>query len=379
MASPPGTGVAILGLPDLAALRGDWDALADRCPEHYLSQTWGWATTAWHTVAAPRGRTLHILTMRSEGRLVAVWPLVTYRDEGLRMIRQLGAEGSEYVSPLVEPGPDVGQRMASLVRAASTLGADVLFLPHVLRGGLFSTLLERHRIRAFEYDISPTPWIARRDYREWSDYVATLSPSHRARLRNRRRRLDKQGKLSFGVERSPIDATDIDRMLLLKLRWIDQRRVFNGWIGTPEYRAFLLAKTSAASGRDDLTFFTLRLDGRLIAAQLNAVGPTRVEFMIGVFDEHWTRDSPGEVLMEECVRWAFDNGLDFDFRIGDEPYKFRWARRDTISSAWRVALSLRGLIALGVWRLRLKARRLGLGRLVRPWRHAVVAPRNQQG
>lgn len=364
-------GVTVVGPADLVGLRKDWDSLADRCPGGYLSQSWRWAAAAWHTVAEPRGHKLHIVVLRNEGRLVAVLPLVSFRTRNLQVVRPLGSESSEYSSPLVEPGPNASDCMARIFKEAARFG-DILSLPHVRRDEAFAEFVSRYRFRAHEDNLLSTPWLDRRDYREWPEYLASLSTSHLAGLRRKHRRLGEQGSLSFDVERSPIPEAEIDMVLSLKQRWMDRNQVDNPWIATPEYRAFLLAVTSGSVDRDGLTLFTLRLDGRLVAVQLNAVDAKRVEFLIGAFDEQWGRYSPGEILMQACLCWAFENGLDFDFRIGSEPYKFNWARRDTITSDWRVALSARGFAAVTVRKLHRKAQRLrmrlGLGRFFRPFR-----------
>jgi CelD/BcsL family acetyltransferase involved in cellulose biosynthesis len=367
--------VTVVGPADLPELRNDWDSLAGRCPARYLSQSWRWAAAAWHTVAQPRGRKLHIVVLRNEGRLVAVFPLVSFRTRQLKVVRPLGSESSEYSSPLVEPGPHYSEYMTRIFKAAARFG-DVLLLPHVRRDEAFAEFIGHYRFRAYEDNLLNTPWLDRRDYREWPEYLASLSTSHLAGLRRKHRRLEEQGGLSFDVERSPIPEAEIDTVLSLKQQWMDRNQVDNPWIATPEYRAFLLAVTSGNVDRDALTLFTFRLDGKLVGAQLNAIDGKRVEFLIGAFDEQWGRYSPGELLMQQCLCWAFENGLDFDFRIGSEPYKLNWARRDTITSDWQVALSARGFAAVTVRKLRRQAQRLrmqlGLGRFIRAFRRAKL-------
>jgi CelD/BcsL family acetyltransferase involved in cellulose biosynthesis len=52
------------------------------------------------------------------------------------------------------------------------------------------------------------------------------------------------------------------------------------------------------------------------------------------------------VLTEHVLRWAFERGLDVDFRIGDEPYKEKWTDHRVDTATWQVATSLRGLPAV---------------------------------
>ena len=362
--------LTVLGPADLVGLRKDWDSLADRCREHYLSQTWRWAAIAWDTVAEPRGRELHILTLRSGGRLVAVWPVVTYRDRRLRIVRQLSAESSEYISPLVEPGPATAERLQKLWQAVSALG-DLLLLPHIRRDAPFASFLQRHRFRSFEDNFLKAPWIDLSSYPDWAGYLSTVSHSHVRGLNREYRRLSKEGEVAFRIEEPSAIEAELNRMLVYKDAWMVRRSRSNDWLDKSEYRAFLRAMSAGDDGRDRLTLFTLRLNGVQIAAQLSAVDGRRVEALVRTYDSKWSRRSPGDILLRECVRWACEHGLDYDFRLGDEAYKAKWARINADIFTCRVAFSLRGLIAVWFWQLRQKAQqlrmRLGLGRFIRPF------------
>ena len=40
------------------------------------------------------------------------------------------------------------------------------------------------------------------------------------------------------------------------------------------------------------------------------------------YDAAWDRLSPGRLLLDHLIEWSFCQGLgEFDFTIGDEPYK----------------------------------------------------------
>jgi CelD/BcsL family acetyltransferase involved in cellulose biosynthesis len=373
--SPAALGVVVLEAADLTELRLEWESLAARCPGHYLFQTWRWAATAWHIVAAPRGRTLHILTMRSEGRLVAIWPLVAYRDGCLRIVRQLSAEGSEYISPLVEPGAGSAERLESLWRAACPHG-DVLLLPFVRGDGPFAAFLRSHGARSFRDNVIKAPWIDLRSYPDWSSYSSTVSHSHLRGLTREYRRLGKEGEVAFRVEDPDAIAPELERMLASKDHWMVRRSRFNEWLRMPDYRAFLAAMSSGTPHREGLTLFTVRLDGVQIAAELSAVDGTRVEALVRTYDPKWSRRSPGDILLQEVMRWAFERGLDYDFRLGNESYKAKWTRNTADVFTCRVGLNLRGLMAVWFWRLGGKVQRmrmrLGLGRFIRPLARAAA-------
>jgi len=111
-------------------LAAEWDQLVRSCPGFYVGQTCQWAETAWRLIAKPRGRELRCLTLHSDGRLVAVWPMAIERAGSLHIVRPLGTEGSEYSGPLVEDGPALQERTRRLWKEAMKLG-DLVILPNV--------------------------------------------------------------------------------------------------------------------------------------------------------------------------------------------------------------------------------------------------------
>ncbi|WP_174426795.1 GNAT family N-acetyltransferase [Cupriavidus basilensis] len=47
---------------------------------------------------------------------------------------------------------------------------------------------------------------------------------------------------------------------------------------------------------------------------------------MNTYDAAYARLSPGTVLIDACVNWAFDNHLDFDFGAGGQSYKQFWSK-----------------------------------------------------
>src|SRR5437660_7067224 len=158
---------ALRSAGELDALAGAWDELTARCPGYFFSQTYRWAAAAWRHVGAPRGRTLHCLTLHSQGRLVAVWPLVVERRGALTLVRPLGPEASEYCAPLIEPGPEQPSRTKRLWREAARLG-DLAMLPNVRRGTPLADLLESAGLWRAPDTAAPPPFILRSAYADWA-------------------------------------------------------------------------------------------------------------------------------------------------------------------------------------------------------------------
>jgi CelD/BcsL family acetyltransferase involved in cellulose biosynthesis len=144
-----------------------------------------------------------------------------------------------------------------------------------------------------------------------------------------------------GAEAPEQSAALIDWLLGHKKRWLDHQGLRSDWIGRADYRDFLVALASHADAK--VMLFALKLDGVPIAAQLATIDPARFEAHIGVYDPQWSFYAPGQILTEHCLGWAFERGLDFDLRVGEEPYKRDWAPRSCDTTTWYIATAWRGL------------------------------------
>jgi CelD/BcsL family acetyltransferase involved in cellulose biosynthesis len=344
---------------------------------YFLSQTFQWAETAWETIGRPSGYELNCLTLRSGGRLVAVWPLVICRDRGrLRTVRPLGFGGHEYCAPLVEPGDEAGRWVAVLWQTA-VRSADLAVLRHVRADSLLAGILKAGCHWSMTEDAVPAPYVARADYPDWAAYHATISSRLRYEIRSRRRKLAKMGELVLERESAAGCAALIDWMLDQKKHWLVRSKLSSDWIDRPDSRDFLVALAAREDATGSVVLFALKLDGVPIAAAVVSAGGSRVEGYVTVYDLKWSAYSPGGILTEHIVQWAFEQGCDFDFRIGDQPYKFKWATRSCDTVIWQVTTSKRGMVqvraALLLDRIRQK---LALGRfLPSGWRERREASR----
>lgn len=319
-----------------------WQSLLSRCPDHRFTQSVAWAEAGWRFVGQPRGRELHCLSLWSRDRLAGVWPVVTYLDAGQRIVRPLGAEASEYCAPLVEPGPDACRRMQRLWQEAARLG-DLAILPYVRTDSAFASIAQGAGLWRTTDFPAPALSAPRRDYADWTAYQASLTASVRATLRRARRRLGEKGAFAIAVEPRASRAAIIDWLLARKTRWLEDQGMSSAWIGQRDYRDFLVALAEASDGETGVMLFTLKVDGVPIAADLVTVDGTRMEALMGAYDPAWSVYSPGQLITEHCLAWAFERDLDYDMRIGEARYKKGWAPRSCATEIWYIATNLRGL------------------------------------
>lgn len=75
-----------------------------------------------------------------------------------------------------------------------------------------------------------------------------------------------------------------------------------------------------------LNVASLRADGKLLAAHAGSRIDGRFLYRLPAYDQVFRRFSPGALLTCRLVRNSFESGdREFDFLLGDEPYKFTYA------------------------------------------------------
>ncbi len=342
----------------LLALREEWDDLWSRAAHPHVSQGFAWCLAGWRTTGKPRGRRLCVAVMREAGRVVLIWPMTCHDRSGFTVARALGAESSEYAPVLVEAGADAGNRVAiawSFLRRAS--GADVLNLPFAFQGAAdHDTVAATMTMRVA--DALPAPR-AVFGAGGWEAYWQSRSGNLRRGLTRRRRRLAESGVVRLEWIEDPTEFARLaDWALARKREWMAHNHLANDFICTSEYRNFLLAMAARAGETTGLRLLVLRLDGLPIAVKIGCVDGSRFEGFITTYDPAFAALSPGQVILADCLEWCARNGLDYDFRIGDEAYKQDWATEDHLVRSFRVANSLRGALMLRVDDLRSAARDL---------------------
>ena len=329
----------------MLALRREWEDLCTRSPGHYLGQTFDWARVSWETTAEPRGRRLHCLVARYDGRVGLIWPLVTFRGRRHSVAHPLGSETSEYSAVLIETCADAEQRVAAAWRVLrATCRCDLIELPNVRSDSVLGAMLSRSAGLALTFPTS-APWVSWAGIADWDTYCRGLSSARRSGLNRKLKRLQEAGDLRFEAVTEPRRCEAIlNWMIEHKRAWLHKTGLHNDWLLSREYRAFLSASTAAFGPAGRRVVFTLELDGCVVAAELSSVHEARVEWFMGAHDPEYGKHSPGQLLKEHCLRWAFDRRLDYDLRIGNEPEKLIWSNREGEAASYVVAISTQGAV-----------------------------------
>ena len=331
------------------ALQQEWNELWAKADGRY-HQAFAVCWLCWTKVAQPRGRKLCCITLREHGRLVMVWPLVSYRRLCWTVVRPLASESTDSTSILVEEAP---MALKAIERAWDMLqkkmGADIILLPYLSADSRLFELASTKR-GVVTKTAHPAAVGMFRNETDWHTYSSSLGPLFKNKPGALERRLAKKGDLQIrflGPEDAEENVRLLDWMFDCKRQWAERVDKTGEWLYSVEYRNFLAALLNQTGSEVLARLVVVTLDGEPLAVDILGIGKTRVDDLIGGFDPAHSRNSPGAIATEHCVKWALEHRLDFDFGAGTEKYKTYWSRNH-IQTKWsmQIANTPWGLLAL---------------------------------
>ncbi|BAN26782.1 GNAT family N-acetyltransferase [Caballeronia insecticola] len=328
------------------ALRDEWNALWSSVDGQH-NQSFAVCWLCWLYVAKPRGRRLHCIVVREHGELKLVWPLVSHRRHLWTMLEPLAPGTAEHTSILVSADAEHAID-AAWQSAIGQCGADVLSIPYVSADSRIDRLASKHPgLAVTTLDVSATALLRREP--EWNAYRDSLSSLSKKKPAAIERRFMKEGVLEIRV----IDAADtgaharwVDWMLARKREWAERVGKHGPWLDSHDYRDFLIRLLDGTRDEPLALMFLMTLDGAPVVVNVVGLGSTSASGLIAGFDPAYAKFSPGAIMMERCVKWAWEHRLDLDFGIGKEEFKAYWSRGNILpNKSFQIALSRWGRFA----------------------------------
>ena len=358
----------VTDVEDFAALQQEWSELWRRVGGSPF-QSFRCCFHALHEAAIPKGESLYCIVGRRTGRMVLAWPLIRYREYIWTTLRPLVPDAPEQTDVLVENGDDT----QSLVSAAwhtllSSCASDIVSLPCVRTESILHRCALGARWLAHAHPHTVVQARLQR-YSDWIQYRRTLPEAFRKEQDYHRRRLVKAGKVAAFVSRldEAASATYVNAMFAWKQQWA-ARTAAKGNFFEKTYQNFLLKILTDPCCIDFFRLFVLSLNGAAIAINLVAITDHAVIGMQAAYDPAYAKCSPGSLLLEHIMQWAFDNKRDVDFGSGDARYKALWTGGQGYACTdFRIAVTRWGRLAFAVSALRRKyesfRHRIGAGAL----------------
>jgi CelD/BcsL family acetyltransferase involved in cellulose biosynthesis len=313
----------------IEALKEDWNNLYMRAERPYLSQSFEWAWCAWQTIAKPSGQRPCFVVIRSGNRIMLIWPMmVSTRNLFWAVAEPLGT--TEYTDILVEGGPRK-RDLAILAWQAlqKSSGAALIRVDRVRRDSLLADVLVTQPARRVHSGV--VRYVVWDGCESWESYWRPTE--FRRQVDRKLRRLREQGNVSFEVVVEQARQGEIATWILQQKKdWISRRNLSSRWVGTHEYEDFFTSLSSRIQTFGHIAVFTLLLDSKVIAAELNQITDSKLELMNLTYDPRYARYSAGHILMKFVLKWAYERNLSYDLRLGGEKYKDHFANRNSVIS-----------------------------------------------
>ncbi len=363
---------------DFESARSTW-ARFERDAFCHVFQTHAWLSTWYDHIGRRTGiRPILAAVTDSRGECLAFLPMGIETRAGARVLTWLGGRASDYHGPLlgatwVRQGEaiDVTALWAEVRRHLPAFDAmHFQKQPERIPGGI------RNPFLALGVERDPCWASAAHLTKPWEDfYRSRRSKKARKNISHTLRGLMKQGALTVTVDVQ--DPRDIDRVMAAlatlkeeQLGRIGGRPLF----ASPGVFDFYHTLTRARHDTARVLLSTLELDGRVIAVHWGVLHGDHLYSMLPSYDPAHAASSPGLHLMLAIMEWCCEHDIAvFDFALGDEAYKEKWAD-ETLALSERLRLHrARGLAYVLHVRLARAARRLArrvpaLTRLKPAWR-----------
>ncbi len=291
---------------------------------------------------ARRTRPLFVAVFDDIGRPMLLLPLGIERHRGIQILRFLDGELNDYNAPIIfEPirtwGSEILEQLwRELVKVLprfdiavlEKMPAEVCGTPNPL------IFLGEPFFRSGHFLNIQT---------SWDEYAANQLPYKRESV-IQRRRLAKLGKVTFTVAK---DRTDRQRILQAMMRQKSRRYIETRGIDgldRPGFREYYEALVERFSWPGSVLISALEIDGKILSTNWGFIFNGRFLGIITSFESgEWRRFSSGRLLLEDLLRWNFENGSAiFDFGSGDESYKLPYCDEELLLYHANIPVTLVG-------------------------------------
>ena len=355
---------------ELAPYRTAWNELARRSVTASIFQTFEWHDAWWASFGASAGTPAVVLLFEGD-RLVAIAPLHRYRRGRRNVVGFIGNSNSasDYCDFITDRDELVAPMLDELLARRDW---DVLDLGNVpsqspcLRAA--SDWADARARPTIDVTQFPAPT------RVLGDVEADRACLNKKSLKRHFNGFARSGNLRF---HHSTDAGEIESSLDDFFRQHAERWALTGresQFAQESQRDFYRRLVPALLANDWLRFAIVALDDRPIAYHFGFEYANRFIWYKPTFEASLVKKSPGEVLLRFLLEDAMNRGLaEFDFTVGDEDFKYRFANLVRETRRLRVYRRARDQRAdrLQAW-LRRRGRRV-LNRLSRKGERASEA------
>jgi CelD/BcsL family acetyltransferase involved in cellulose biosynthesis len=286
---------------------------------------------------------LAIVTGRSNGRLVMVWPLVLEIKGGLKQISWLGDPVSQYGDVIVEDGVvKSGDLAAAWAYLKTELTPDLARLRKV-RGdanvqAIFTTssAIATERLEA--------PYLNLASAKSFDDYEQRHSPRARRNRKRLTRRFSERGGMEFIRVREGAQSRNLVRKAIeLKQAWLTDRALVSPALSDPRTMKFFQAAAEGNTRPVGCVVSALKSNGEVTALEVAFACKGHLAMHIIVYNLAYEKAGAGVIQLEKSIRDAFNEGIHtYDLLAPSADYKLDWADDVMEVADWALPISLKG-------------------------------------
>jgi CelD/BcsL family acetyltransferase involved in cellulose biosynthesis len=316
----------------LESIEDEWSLLLQQSSSDTIFLTWEWIKAWWGSYGA--GRRLWILKVERDGNLVGLAPF--YQEEfrrfgifeyrGVYLIGD-GSSDSDYLD-LISKRDEEEFVARSIVKHLLKHQDqwDVLFLNEIPESSPHFQWLRKcagERRWYWEEAEAPCTYVALPS--DWNEYLRSLKPRVRTKIRSLSSRLEQNFKVEFNCcERSHELESRLESLFCLhNLRWQEDGR--EGVFMSPAKRRFYAEMSTRFLERGWLRLYSLSLNGSYVAHQFCFEYRNRIFLLQEGFDPTLAEHGVGNVLRAYVFRDCIDRKIAvYDFLGGVTPHKVSW-------------------------------------------------------
>lgn len=292
-----------------------WQGLAAASTPGTVFQTQAWLGAWWRTFGTDHE--LLLLTAHDRGRMVGIAPLCVTREGAMRFV---GHGRSDYADLLIAPGREDVRKRLWQDALDQARGWQKLELRCLLRDSPSIDMLRGLSVRGHVHPPTRCPTLRIAD------------PGALQRVRNRAHVKRRAHWFRRHVGYQAVHLQDPEEVLPWLDDFFDQHR--RRWAGThppslfaqADNQRFYRAATIELGEAGLLRFTRVSLGEQAIAYHFGFVHEGTFTWYKPSFEIEWAPRSPGVALLAELFDRAASEGLrEFDFALGDEAFKQRYA------------------------------------------------------
>lgn len=311
-----------------AALKEDWNRLADNFSGGNVFLTWEWQYTWWSHFG--EGKQLHLIIVRDGEKAVAIAPMYEahagFWPVSTRVLQTLCYNAGDYGGLLVEDGYEDALWMLTeyLIEKKESLNAPVVLrrVPEDTPIAEMWRNVMASGNQKYQMDLVTTfqaPQVS------LSEGMEIKFPKAELGRRNRKIHREHDVEFRFHTE-GDVDDDLASLVKLHDIRWSDRMNEYKGVLVEEKKLAFTRDVVRLLDERGIVRLSSLWVDGQAAAGVLAFEYGDRFLYWRPAFDNQWRKFSVGHVLLNYLMQRCVERGIQvFDFLEGVADYKTLWA------------------------------------------------------